>query len=111
VLERLDRGRGLVVDLAIDQAVVIAGPGEIELEGEAVGQRRCGVARRSGRGPRALVLTPTRELATQIAEGFEDSTVRNATAAASVTSPWAAAKASATPAAIRALDQAVGSPP
>ena len=28
--------------------------------------------RRSGRGPRALVLTPTRELATQIAEGFED---------------------------------------
>src|SRR5262245_57880337 len=28
--------------------------------------------RRAGRGPRALVLTPTRELATQIAEGFAD---------------------------------------
>ena len=54
VLERLDGGRGLVVDLAIDQAVVIAGPGEIELEGEAVGQRRGGVARRSGRGRRTF---------------------------------------------------------
>jgi ATP-dependent RNA helicase RhlE len=29
-------------------------------------------ARRSGRGPRALVLTPTRELATQIADDFAD---------------------------------------
>jgi ATP-dependent RNA helicase RhlE len=28
--------------------------------------------RRAGRGPRALVLTPTRELATQIADGFAD---------------------------------------
>ena len=45
-LERLDGGRGLVVDLAIDQAVVVARPGEIELNGHAVGQGHAGVARR-----------------------------------------------------------------
>jgi ATP-dependent RNA helicase RhlE len=33
-------------------------------------QRLAGAPRRAGRGPRALVLTPTRELATQIADDF-----------------------------------------
>src|SRR5437660_1396782 len=35
LLERLDRRDGAVRELAIDQAVVVAGPGEIELDGDA----------------------------------------------------------------------------
>ena len=48
-LERLDGGRGLVVELAVDQAVVIAGPGEIELDRHAVRQGQGGIARWSRR--------------------------------------------------------------
>ena len=50
-LERLDGGDGLVVELAVDQAVVVAGPGQIELDGDALGERQRGIAavRRRGR--------------------------------------------------------------
>src|SRR5262249_30055768 len=40
VLEGLDGGYGPVAALAIDQAVVVAGPGEIELDGNEVGMGR-----------------------------------------------------------------------
>src|SRR5262249_43475007 len=54
-LERLDGGRGLVVSLAVDQAVVVAGPGEVELNGKAVGLRERGIAAgRRGRRGRAF---------------------------------------------------------
>ena len=50
-LERLDRGGRLVVELAVDQAVVVAGPGQVELDGDALGERdrRAVAARRRRR--------------------------------------------------------------
>ncbi len=54
-LERLDGGGRLVVGFAVDQAVVVAGPGEVELDGDAIGERLGGIARWSRRRRRAFL--------------------------------------------------------
>jgi len=43
LLKRLHRGDEPVADLAGDEAVVIAGPGEVELDADALGERGAGI--------------------------------------------------------------------
>src|SRR5262249_29959879 len=53
-LERLDGGGSLVIELAVDEPVVVPGPGEVELDGDALGERDRGVACRRRRRRRPV---------------------------------------------------------